>query len=370
MMGKNYYEILGIEKNASKEEIKKAYKKLAKKYHPDINKEEGSSNKFKELNEAAAILGDDAKRKQYDQYGSDAFKQGGSGGFDYSNYDFSGDFGDIFDNLGDIFGGSFGFGGGRRKSSKSRGHDLRADMEITLEEASTGIKKTIKIRKNETCEECSGKGGSGLETCSNCNGAGAVRMASRTPFGVFQTTTTCRTCSGSGETIHNTCSECGGNGLLKTEKKIEIDVPEGIEDGSRLRLSGEGDAGYRNGGQGDLYIIIHIKPHKIFVRDGNDIILETPISFIQAALGATIEVPTLHGKATLKIPEGTQTGTTFKMKDKGIPYLHSYGKGDQMVRVILETPKLDKKQKKAMEELGKTLGEKVEPQKGFFKKFF
>ncbi|MBC8500576.1 MAG: molecular chaperone DnaJ [Nanoarchaeota archaeon] len=375
-MGKDYYKILGVDRNASKKEIKKAYKGLAKKYHPDLNKEEGATEKFKEINEAAAILGDDEKRRQYDQFGSDSFKHGaGPSGFNFSDFDFSsfgGDFGDIFDHLGDIFGGSFGFGtGGRRRSSKRRGADLRADVEITLDEAYTGTKKTLKIRKNEACDKCDGKGGSGLEQCSTCHGTGYVRDSKRTPFGIFQTTSTCRACGGSGETISNVCSNCDGSGTVRKEKKLEIDVPEGIEHGSHLRLSGEGEAGYRGGSTGDLFVVVHVNEHDVFERDGNDILLEVPISIIQAALGATIEVPTLEGKAKLKIPSGTQSGTVFKMKDKGMPFLHSYGSGDQLVKVVVKTPEnLTRKQEKAMKELAKELGEEGSPEKSFFKKFF
>ncbi|MFC2135156.1 molecular chaperone DnaJ [Bacteroidota bacterium] len=370
-MSKDYYNILGVEKGASKEEIKKAYKKLAKKYHPDINKDEGSAEKFKEINEAAAILGDDNKKQQYDQYGSESFKNGGTGGFDFSNFDFSGsDFGDIFDHLGDIFGGSFGFGSRGGRSSSRRGNDLRADVEITLEEAHSGVKKSLRIRKNETCSECSGKGGSGTERCDDCQGTGYIRNARRTPFGVFQTTSPCNSCGGSGETITNICDACEGAGVVRKEKKLEVDIPEGIEHGSRLRLTHEGEAGFRGGPNGDLYVVVHVKKHSVFHREGNDIILEVPISIVQASLGDKIEVPTLDGKASLKVPAGTQTDTVFKMRGKGMPYLHAYGHGDQLVKVVVETPKLNMKQEKAMRELATALGEGVEPAKGLFKKFF
>jgi molecular chaperone DnaJ len=374
MAEKDYYDVLGVDKSASKDQIKKAYKKLAKKYHPDLNKEKGAEAKFKEVSEAAAILGDENKRQQYDQYGSESFKQGGGpqgGGF--GGFDFSGagtDFDDIFDNLGDMFGGGFGFGGRESRSSRrNRGNDLRADMKITLEEAAFGIKKSIKIRKQESCEKCDGAGGSDQVTCTECRGAGRVTLARRTPFGVFQTTTTCRACSGTGETIKNVCSKCDGTGTVKKEKQIEIDIPEGVEDGSRLRLSGQGEAGFRNGTSGDLYVIIHVEEHELFQRHENDIYLEMPISFVQAALGTEIKVPTLKGKATIKIPAGTQTGTIFKMKNKGIPYLHSYGTGDQLIKVIVHTPEtLTKKQKDLIKQLGIELGVDVEPQKTLFDK--
>ncbi|MBU0471539.1 MAG: molecular chaperone DnaJ [Nanoarchaeota archaeon] len=375
-MSKDYYKTLGVEKNASKEEIKKAYKKLAKKYHPDLNKDSNAAEKFKEISEAAAILGDNDKRAQYDQYGSESFKQGGGaqgfGGFDFSG--FGTDFDDIFDHLGDIFGGGFGFSSSRGRSRTSRnrrGNDLRADVTVTLEEVHSGVKKKLKIKKKETCTECDGSGGSGQETCDMCRGSGRMTESRRTPFGIFQTTSTCRNCGGSGGVLRNVCDECEGTGTIKETKTLEIDIPEGIEEGSRLKLSGQGEAGYRGGNPGDLYVIVHIEPHEVFERHGDDVILEMPISIIQASLGAEIEIPTLDGKAKLKIPNGTQTGTVFKMKNKGLPYLHSYGKGDQLVRVVVKTPeRLTKSQEKAMKELAEELGEEVEPQKGFFKKFF
>lgn len=374
MAGKDYYDTLGVTRDSSKEEIRKAYKKLAKKYHPDLNKDDSSAEKkFKEINEAAAILSDDTKRQQFDQYGSESFKQGGGSSANYSNFDFSsfgGNFDDIFDHLGDIFGGSFG-GRSSQKRSQRRGHDLQAEIEITLDEVAKGTKKVLQIRKNEKCSDCEGKGGTGLESCSNCHGSGSIRDARRTPFGIFQTTSPCRTCAGSGEVIRNVCGGCKGNGMVKSEKKLEVDIPEGIENGSRLRLSDEGEAGYRGGPSGDLYVIVHVKPHEIFERHDEDIYLEVPISIVEASLGDKIEVPTLDGKASLKIPAGTQSETIFKMKGKGLPYLHSYGEGDQLVKVIVQTPeKLSKKQKKLVEELGKELGDKVEPSKSFFKKFF
>ncbi len=375
-MSEDYYKTLGVGKDASKEEIKKAYKKLAKKYHPDLNKDSpDSESKFKEVNEAASILGDEQKRAQYDRYGSDAFK-GGNGGPGAGGFDFSGmgggsaggfDFDDIFDTF-------FG-GGGRRSRSNSggvrRGSDLRADISLTLEEAAFGIKKRVRLNKKQKCSKCDGHGGTGVETCTTCHGGGRVTQAKRTPFGVFQTTATCPGCQGSGQTISDICEQCEGSGTRDEEKKIDVDIPEGIEDSQRIRLTGEGDAGYRGGPNGDLYVVVSVKHHKFFERDGNDVVLETPISFIQAALGDTIEVPTLQGKVTLKIPTGTQTNTVFKMKGKGIPYLHAYGQGDQLVHVVIQTPeKLNSKQKKAFNALAKELGEEVHPQKSFFKKLF
>ena len=370
-MGKDYYKILGVDKKASKEEIKKAYKQLAKKYHPDLNKEPDAEKKFKDLNEAASVLGNDEKKAQYDQYGSDSFKQGGHSGYNTSGFDFSG-FGFDQNDFDSIFESFFGGGGRRsRRDPRKRGQDLRVDVEITLEEAAKGTKKTLKIKKNEACKDCSGKGGSGAETCSHCHGTGNITDSRRTPFGIFQTSSVCNYCGGTGELFSEVCETCEGTGVIKHEKKLDVDIPEGIENGSKLRLTGEGESGYRGGPSGDLYIFIHVKEHQIFERKGDDIFLEVPISIVQATLGTSIEVPILEGKATLKIPAGTQTGTIFKMKGKGIPYLHSYGKGDQLVRLTVKTPEsLTKKQKKIFENLAEELGEEVAPQKGFFEKFF
>jgi len=375
-MGKDYYKILGVEKNASKEEIKKAYKKLAKKYHPDLNKESNASEKFKELNEAASVLGDDQKKQQYDQFGSDSFKTGGNagagaygtGGFDFSGFDFS-DFGDIFDTF---FGGRRGGFGGRKPNKRdNRGNDLRTDMELSLEEAAFGTKKQISINKKQTCKECDGEGGKDIVTCPDCHGTGHKIEAKRTVFGIFQTTRPCSTCGATGKVIKNPCKQCHGIGTENKTKKIEVDIPEGIEDNSRLRVSGEGEAGFRGGPSGDLYVVIHIKSHKFFERHNNDIYIEIPISIVQASLGTEIEVPTLDGKANLKIPSGTQPNTIFKMRGKGIPFLHSHGRGDQLVRVNVQIPeKLSKKQKELLNVFAEASGEDAEPQKSFFKKFF
>ncbi|MBU0666827.1 MAG: molecular chaperone DnaJ [Nanoarchaeota archaeon] len=374
MTEKDYYKILDVNKNASKEEIKKAYKKLAKKYHPDLNKDDpDAETKFKEINEAAAVLGDDQKRQQYDQFGPESFKHQGSGAGGFSGFDFS-DFGfDQFD-FGDIFDTFFGGGGQRRSRSshhRKRGNDLLTELEITLEEAAFGTTKKINIRKKDTCPDCEGKGGTNITTCDECDGSGRITEAQRTPFGIFQTTRTCRTCGGNGQTFKNICDTCSGAGIVNKEKKISVDIPEGVEDGSRLRLGGEGEAGYRAGGSGDLFVVVHVKPHEIFERQENNTYLEIPISFIQAVFGDEIDVPTLKGKATIKIPASTQTNTVFKMRGKGIPYLHSYGAGDQLVKVIVQTPeKLSKKQKELLKKFADESGEDVKPQKNLFKKIF
>ncbi|MBW2974773.1 molecular chaperone DnaJ [Candidatus Woesearchaeota archaeon] len=368
-MTKDYYKILGVNKNSTKEEIKKAYKKLARKYHPDVNSESDAAEKFKEINEAAQVLGDDTKRQQYDQFGNaDAFKQAsGFQGFDFSNFgsdftDFASfDFGDIFDRF---FGGGGPFRSASRKRS-SRGSDLRYDMEITLEEAAFGTEKEISIPRNEQCPECHGSGAkskSDILSCPECHGSGVSRRTQRTPFGMFSTTTTCRKCHGNGEYIKEECPDCDGTGLVHQRRKLKIKIPQGAEEGTNLRISGEGEAGQRGASAGDLYIVLHMKEHKIFERKGDDIFVQIKIPFTTAALGGEIEVPTLKEKAKLRIPAGTQSGTVFKMKEQGINFLHGYGRGDELVKVEIDVPtKLSSKQKKLLKEF-----EKISHKKTFF----
>ncbi|MBR9676610.1 molecular chaperone DnaJ [Candidatus Woesearchaeota archaeon] len=353
-MTKDYYKVLGVDKNATKEEIKKAYKKLAKKYHPDLNKETpDSETKFKEVNEAAAVLGDEKKRQQYDQFGSEGPSFGGAGsdfsGFDFSNFGGGFDFGDIFDSL-------FG-GGGARSRGPRKGSDLQTEIVIELEDAAFGIDKTVSLRKFDVCEHCKGSGAekpSDVEVCPTCQGTGVEQRAQRTPFGMFAQTLTCSTCKGVGQTIKHKCHECHGQGRVKTSKKITVDIPAGINDGMSLRVSGEGQASDSRGPSGDLYVVVHVAEHKHFVRDGDDIYLDHPISISQASLGTEIEVPTLEGSAKLAIPAGTQTHTLFRLKNHGIEHLRHSGKGDQFVRVIVETPKkLNREQKELLEKLSK-----------------
>jgi len=365
-MGKDYYNILGVEKNASRDEIKKAYKKLAKKYHPDLNKgDKESEKKFKEVNEAASILGDDNKRSQYDQFGSDG-PQFQGGGTDFSGFDFS-DFGTSFDDIFDTF-----FGGGRRRSTQRRGSDLRFDLEISLEEAAFGVEKTILVPRLESCEKCNGTGAKNpdsIKTCDKCHGSGVLRQAQRTPFGIFQTTTTCRDCGGSGKVYKDLCEHCDGEGVTRERKKLEISIPAGVDTGTRLRVAGEGEAGIRGGPKGDLYVVIFVKEHELFSRDGNDIKIDVPISFMQAVFGDQIEVPKLRGKVKMKIPAGTQSHTVFNIRSEGIPNVNGYGKGDEKVRVIVQIPeKLNKKQKEILQSYGKEMGEAAKPQKSFLKK--
>lgn len=371
-MAKDYYDTLGVNKNATKEEIKKAYKKLAKKYHPDINKDSDASEKFKEINEAAAVLGDDEKRQQYNQFGdAEAFKRAGGGaGFEGFNFGDSGfgdfasfDFGDIFDKF---FSGG-GFSPRDRRRGPRPGADIRADIEISLEEAANSTTKTLNIPRVEKCPECDGTGAdsrSDIKECPECHGSGTARITQRTPFGIFTTSATCRNCNGAGRIIKHECSNCDGTGLTKKIRKIEIKIPAGAEEGTNLRVTSQGEAGEPGAPTGDLYVIIHVKEHPVFDREGDDIHAAVRISFVTATLGGEIEVPTLEGKAKLKIPAGTQPGTIFRMKGRGIPFLHGYGRGNQMVEIIVRVPdKLNKKQKELLREF-----EKARKKKGLFGK--
>ncbi len=372
MADKDYYQTLGVSKNATKEEIKKAFKKLALKYHPDRAPEDKKNEyeeKFKEINEAVSILGDDKKRQQYDQFGSSAFSGGGAGAGGFEGFDFSdvmsqfrsgsfGDFDDIFEQL---FSGSSGRRG--RGQSRRKGSDLLYEMEIKLEEAAQGTTKEISLNKLEHCPQCQGKGAKEFENCHHCQGSGYMKKTQRTPFGLFQQTGPCPYCHGKGELPQDSCSGCGGEGLIRKRKKIEITIPAGVDEGMRLRVAGEGEVGSSEGYNGDLYVQVSLKPHQFFTRKGNDLHCTIPLSFTQAALGDEIEVPTIDGKAKLKIPAGTQSETIFKMHDKGIPYLNHIGSGDQMVKVRIAVPtKLSKKQKELIKQL------KEEKPKSFLEK--
>lgn len=370
---KDYYEVLGVSKNATKEEIKKAYKKLAMQYHPDRAPEEKKKEyeeKFKELSEAAAVLGDEKKRQQYDQFGHASFGSGGGAGSGFSGFDYSdimsqfrsgmfGDFDDIFDHL-------FGSSNGRRSARAQKGEDLLYDLEITLEEAAHGTKKTLALNKLERCDNCNGRGAHHFETCHHCQGSGYLRRTQRTPFGIFQQSGPCPECRGQGEMATDTCKSCHGEGVVRRKKEIEVAIPLGVEDGTRLRLRGEGGIGAQNGPSGDLYVDIHLKPHKYFTRKENDLLLTVPLSFTQAVLGDEIEVPTIDGKATLKIPAGTQSETILKMNGKGLPSVHDSERGDQLVKVRIQVPtKLSKKQKELILQLNE---EKAS--KGFLERIF
>ena len=357
-MSKDYYSILGVSKNASADEIKRAYKNLAKKYHPDLNKEKGAEEKFKEVNEAYRILGDEKAKSQYDNFGTTEEQ---FSGFQAGNFGF--DFGDLFDN---IFEG-FEFGPRGRRRGPRRGNDLSYQIEIDLEEAAFGTEKKISFDKYEMCSHCKGLGGTKVEQCSSCHGTGYVQNTKRTFFGVFSTTANCSKCNGQGAVVKDRCKFCGGEGKIIKEKTIRVKIPAGIESGTSIRISSEGEIGERNAPPGDLYVLVKIRKHRIFERKGDDILATLPISFVQAVFGDEIEVPTLDGKARLKIPSGTQTETLFRLKEKGIKNLRTGNYGDEFIRVRTEIPsKLNARQKKALEEFAKASGSDIAPQKDFF----
>ena len=352
MAKKDYYEVLGVDKNASQDEIKSAFRKLAKKYHPDINKEEGAEAKFKEIGEAYAVLSDEHKRKQYDQFGSAAFENG-AGGFNgwqgfqgFQDFDDL-DFGDIFEDL---------FGGRNRTRTRpqgpEKGADLRYDLQVSFEEAAFGKEMNIKVPRLENCEECGGTGaakGTSPETCPDCKGTGTRQTTTRMPFGVVSATRPCERCHGKGTIIKNPCNHCHGNGKVRIEREIKVNVPQGVDNGTRLRIANGGQSGERGGPAGDLYIYINIKTHPIFTRDGTTVHCEVPISFVQATLGAKVEAPTIDGKIELTIPEGTQSGTVLKIRGKGIPRFRGEGRGDELVKVKVLTPKnLSARQRKLL----------------------
>lgn len=370
---RDYYEVLGVQKGTSKDEIKKAYRKLAMQYHPDRNPDNKEAEaKFKEASEAADVLLDDEKKARYDQFGHAGMNGGmggGPGGFGggFQQGDF-GDFGDIF---GDIFGDMLGGGRRGRSGGRSRGRpgdDLQMGIDIDFAEAAFGAEKTISLTKNVKCETCNGSGakaGSAPTTCDYCNGHGEVRRQQ----GFFTVSSTCPKCNGSGQMIKDPCGTCHGAGKKKKKVDLQVKIPAGIDQGQRLKLSGEGDAGVQGGPNGDLYVVINIKPHEIFEREDFDVHCTVPISFSQAALGAEMEVPTLSGKVALKIPAGTQSGVKMRLKGKGIQRLGGYGQGDQIVTVHVETPtKLSGEQKELFKRLGE-IGESSNPMsRGFFDK--
>jgi molecular chaperone DnaJ len=369
---RDYYEVLGVSRNASPEDIKKAYRNLAKKYHPDIYKgdKQEAEAKFKEVSEAYSVLSDPQKRTQYDQFGHAAFN-GGAGGFSgFDGFGFGG-----LDDLFESFMGGFGnFGRSRSKPrGPRRGNDLQYAMEISFEEAAFGAEKEISITRLQNCSECHGSGakpGTSAQTCMHCNGSGQVRYSQSTPFGQFVNVKTCDACRGEGKIITHPCGTCGGKGRISKKSRIRIKIPAGIDSNQTISLKGEGEAGHRGGPPGDLYVTIHIKPHPIFKREGYDVVCDIPISFTQAALGSEIEVPTIHGRVKFTIPEGTQTSTIFKLKGKGIKHLRSNIHGDQYIRVNVEVPrKLTQKQKEILRQFAEISGdENLEQKKSFFDK--
>ena len=374
---RDYYEVLGLKKGADAEEIKKAYKKLARKYHPDLNPgDKTAEEKFKEINEANEILSDPDKKARYDQFGfagvDPSYGAGGGSGF-------GGGFGGGFDfgDLGDIFGSFFGggFGGAQRSNPNApqRGDNIRIALTISFEEAAFGCKKAVTVERSESCDHCHGTGcapGTTPEVCPTCGGRGTVQQRRQTPMGVFATTAPCSNCGGKGKIVHSPCPHCHGTGAERKRKTIQVDVPAGIDDGQTISLRGQGHAGKNGGGSGDLLIVITVRPHELFRRDGTSVLCEVPISFMQATLGAELEIPTIDGRVKYDLPEGTQSGTTFLLMGKGIPSLHGRGRGDQYVTVYIETPKnLSRAQKEALRAFGDSLGESNYNDRNFFKKF-
>lgn len=380
---RDYYEVLGISKGASEDEIKKAYRQKAKQYHPDLNPgDKEAEAKFKEASEAHEVLSDPQKRARYDQFGHagvDPSYGAGTGGAGYGGGfgGFGGGFGGFGDgmefDLGDIFGSIFGGGGGRRANPNAprKGANVEVTVSIDFLEACHGVNKTIEFSHMDKCPECSGSGaaaGSTPQTCPDCGGTGQVRMTQRTPFGMTTTMRPCSRCGGKGKIISNPCKKCNGSGQVRVKRKLDITIPAGIDDGQILTLRSQGDVGVNGGPSGDVLVDVIVRPHPLFKRDGVHIYSEIPITYVQAALGDEITVPTVDGKVKYKIPEGTQSGTTFRLKNKGIKHLNSSAKGDMYVSVTVEVPKsLNKKQKEALRELEKTLSDaSYEKRKSFF----
>ena len=379
---RDYYEVLGVGKNASDNEIKSAYRKLAKKYHPDLNPgDKEAEEKFKEVNEANDVLSDPEKRKRYDQFGFAgvdpnyaAQQGGGAGGFGggFGGVDLGDLFGDIFGSGG--FGGFGGFGGSSRANPNAprKGHDIQASVILTFEEAAHGCSKTVTINRQETCRDCGGSGaehGTSPETCPHCGGRGYVVTQQRTPFGVMQSQQPCSYCGGRGTIIKNPCRTCRGTGKTGARKTLEVRIPAGIDDDQNIALRGQGNAGSNGGPAGDVIVHVTVKPDPVFERDGFDVWVHEPITFSQAVLGAEITVPTVDGKVAYTIPEGTQSGTRFRLRGKGIQYLNGRGRGDQYVVVDVEIPKkLTKAQRDALKAFEDTLkDDNYEKRKGFFK---
>ena len=373
---RDYYEVLGVQKGASEEEIKKAYKKMARKYHPDLNPgDKDAEEKFKEVNEAYEVLSDSEKKARYDQFGfagvDPNFGAGGGGYGGGAGFDF-GDLGDIF---GSFFGGGFGGGQTRRNpNAPQRGESIRMNLTISFEEAAFGCEKELELDRYESCETCHGSGaapGTSPETCPDCGGSGVVQTRRQTPMGVFASTAHCSRCGGRGKIIKEPCKDCRGSGMVRRRRKIQASVPAGIDNGQTISIRGQGHAGKNGGPAGDLLVTITVRPHELFRREGTSVLCEAPITFPQAVLGAELEIPTIDGKVKYDIPEGTQSGTTFRLKGKGIPALNGRGRGDQYVTVYIETPRnLNREQKEALKKFAEAVGENnYEERKSFFRKF-
>ncbi len=380
MAKRDYYEVLGVEKNASDSEIKKAYRKLAMKYHPDkAGDDKEAEEKFKEASEAYEVLSDKDKKARYDQYGHAGLEGAfGQGGFSWSDFTHAGDFSDLFGEGGfssifEQFFGGFGGGGGRsRGQRRNRGEDLQLEISISLKEVNDGAEKKLKIKIKDTCDSCNGSGSAdgSSETCPQCNGQGQVRQVRQSLFGQIQTVVECPTCHGKGKIIKNKCPKCSGAGRIDTFKEIKIKIPAGIDDGQYFRLRGQGNVGLNNGERGDIIVLVHVKDHDLFERDGANLILEYPISFSQAALGDEVKVPTINGKLKIKVPEGTQSGKVLRLRGQGLPHVNSTYKGDLYIKLMVITPtKLSSREKELLTELQTYDSEKkLKPGKGFFDK--
>jgi len=366
MAKRDYYDVLGVNKNSTADQIKTAYRKLAVKFHPDKNKgDKASEEKFKEASEAYHVLSDNERKQSYDNFGHAAFENGAGGKGGFGNFDFSSSFSDIFEDFFSDFGGR---GGRKSRRTNFRGADLRYDLSITLEEAYTGKKQDIKFSTSEKCNTCSGSGskpGHDAGSCSMCGGHGQVRSNQ----GFFTVQQTCPQCSGTGEEITHPCNNCGGQGKKQTSKRLSVTIPKGVDDGTRIRLAGKGEAGTKGAGSGDLYLFINVYSHDLFKRSDENLFFEYPISIADAALGTSIEIPTINGgKAKIKIPSGTQSGKQFRLKDKGMPYMRGSGNGDLYVQVNTEVPvSLNKEQKELLEKFREIENEKSNPS---IKKFF
>lgn len=373
---RDYYEVLGVDKNASDDEIKKAYRKMAKKYHPDLNPGDKEAEKnFKEVNEAYEVLSDSGKKARYDQYGHAGvdpnFGAGNAGGG--AGFGGFGDFGDLGDIFGQFFGGGFGGSGRANPNAPRRGGDASATLNLSFEEAAKGCKKTVKVTRVETCKSCGGSGaekGSTVKTCPGCHGTGQINVTQRTPFGQMQTTRVCDQCRGSGKIIEKPCRECAGKGRIRRTTENTVDIPAGIDDGQVINMRGGGDAGVNGGPSGDLHINVFVRPHPVFEREGYDVFCEVPVTFSQAALGSEITVPTLDGNVKFTIHEGTQPGDEFKLRGKGIQRLRYSGRGDQYVKIAVEVPKnLSKKQKEILKEFdSESVDGNYKKRKSFFEK--
>ena len=374
---RDYYEVLGVSKGASEDEIKKAYKKLARKYHPDMNPgDKEAEEKFKEVNEANEVLSDPDKKARYDQFGFagvDPSYGAGAGGPGWGDGAAGFDFGDLGDIFGSFFGGGFGGAQRRNPNAPQRGESIRAAVTVTFTEAAFGCEKEITVERSEQCPTCKGNGcaaGTTPEVCPTCHGSGSVQTRRQTPMGVFASTAPCSKCGGTGRIIHQPCPDCHGQGRIHKRRSIKVNIPAGIDDGQTISLRGQGHAGKNGGPSGDLLITVMVQPHEIFRREGTSVFCEAPITYAQAVLGGTLEIPTIDGKVKYDIPEGTQTGSVFRLRGKGIPVLNGRGRGDQYVTVTIETPKnLNKEQKEALKKFSDLLGESnYEKRKSFFKK--